>query len=182
MANIIKVSEATAIALHGMALLVHMPRGKPLSVKQIAGTLGISADHLSKIMQRLEKERLVRSVRGPKGGFLPVEAAGRLPMLRIFEIFEGPISFSGCLMRRTTCKEESCSLSVLLCNLQNMIVDFLRKTSIKDIRPFDAALMASDGMKASRGKQWVRKPFGKRLDYSKPVFTKVKSYQGVQQE
>lgn len=141
MDKIIKISEATLIALHAMALLVQMPSGQPLSVKHMAGTLDISADHLSKIMQRLEKRRLVNAVRGPKGGFLPVQTAAQLPIIRIFEIFEGSLSFSGCLMRRSTCKKKVCSLSLLLGSLHGQIIDFLQKTRLKDINPLDATLV-----------------------------------------
>jgi len=140
MANLVKITEATAIALHAMALLVQMPPGQPLSVKHIAGTLGISADHLSKILQRLEKECMVKSVRGPKGGYLLVPMVAQLPLLRVFELFEGPLSFSGCLMRRSVCKTKACNLSLLLGNLQNQIIDFLKKTRVKDMNPFDVSL------------------------------------------
>jgi Rrf2 family protein len=153
MDHIIKISEATAIALHAMALLAQRPPGQPLSVKQIAGTLGISADHLSKILQRLEKELLVQSVRGPKGGYLIVPMAAQLPMLKVFAIFEGPLSFSGCLMRRSVCKTKPCSLSLLLGNLHDQIIDFLKKTRIKDINPFDVSLTRSHAHAGSTGKR-----------------------------
>ena len=143
MASIVKISEATSIALHAIALLVQMPPGRPLSVKHIAGTLGISADHLSKILQRLEKELLVKSVRGPKGGYLLVPMVAQMPLLRVFEIFEGRLSFSGCLMRRPVCKTKACGLSLLLGNLQNQIIDFLKKTCVKDINPLDVSLTTS---------------------------------------
>ena len=69
METILKMSEAVSIALHASALLASDP-GTKLSNKQIAGRLHVSEAHLSKVLQRLVKVGLVRSMKGPKGGFV----------------------------------------------------------------------------------------------------------------
>ena len=60
--NILKISEAAAIALHAMVVLAKNP-DKLVSVKDISATLDISSNHLSKVMQRLNKAGLINSIK-----------------------------------------------------------------------------------------------------------------------
>ena len=65
----LKISFATNIALHAMGLLASQQDGCCLTAAQLGGHLGVSENHLTKIMQRLTRVGLVASKRGPKGGF-----------------------------------------------------------------------------------------------------------------
>ena len=66
--SIIKISEAASIAFHALLELVKT-QDKLLSVKEIAARLEVSANHLSKIMQRLNKAGFIESIKGFNGGF-----------------------------------------------------------------------------------------------------------------
>ena len=65
MPGAIKVSEAVSIAIHALVLLAANPTGR-LSAKEIADTFKISGAHLAKVLQRLGKADMVKSVRGPQ--------------------------------------------------------------------------------------------------------------------
>ena len=68
MANLLKVSEAASLALHSMVLIAEKSP-KLISARAMAERLNVSEAHLSKVLQRLGRDGLVRSIRGPGGGF-----------------------------------------------------------------------------------------------------------------
>ena len=67
MADLIRMSEATALGLHTMAAVAR--RDEPTPAAQIAEELHASEAHLSKVLQRLVRGGLLRSKRGPFGGY-----------------------------------------------------------------------------------------------------------------
>ena len=62
----IKISEASSLAIHAMVFLAAKP-GEKLSTSYIASEIKVSEAHLSKVLQRLNKVGLVVSSRGPSG-------------------------------------------------------------------------------------------------------------------
>jgi Rrf2 family protein len=113
MASVLRISEATSLALHTTALLAAQ-RGRRLSTKEIAQRLGVSEAHLAKVLQRLGKAGLVRSVRGRNGGFTLARARERIKLLQVYQAMEGPLRASKCLMAKRVCQGEGCVLGGLL--------------------------------------------------------------------
>ncbi|MEI7527929.1 MAG: Rrf2 family transcriptional regulator [Elusimicrobiota bacterium] len=113
MQNILRISDAAAIALHTAGYLAGQE--KPLSpAMDIAKALGVSYNHLSKVLQQLTKAGLVRPARGPKGGFA-LSAAGREGRVRDFiTVFDGPPALTPCLLRHKVCGSRGCVFGDLL--------------------------------------------------------------------
>lgn len=85
--NVIAISEAVSLGFHGMGLLA--ASRKRLSAHDMAETLGVSEAHLTKVFQRLVREGLVSSVRGPGGGFELRAAAEKISLLTVYHAIEG---------------------------------------------------------------------------------------------
>ena len=66
--GIVHISEAANIGLHAMILLASEPQ-RSFRAKEAAEVLGVSEDHLAKVMLGLVRAGLVASTRGPHGGF-----------------------------------------------------------------------------------------------------------------
>lgn len=113
MANIIKISEAAVIALHAVDFLAKSD-GKPCSARSMAAGLGVSYDHLVKVLQRLTRAGLLLPGRGPKGGFLLSKKARAGKLRDVFEAIDGKISLSNCLMKARLCKKNCCLLGNLI--------------------------------------------------------------------
>lgn len=134
MASIIQISEAVSLALHSMVMLAASP-GRPLNVKEITGRTGVSEAHLSKVMQRLAKAGLVKSTRGPKGGFILGDSGLSTTLLSIFEAIEGPVHDTGCLLDIHTCPFRDCLFGGLLSRMTAEFKDYMKTKTLGDMTP-----------------------------------------------
>ena len=105
--SLINVSEGASLALHAMALIAR-EKGSRLKVKDLAENLGASRAHMAKVFQKLGAAGLVRSTRGPGGGFELELEPERISFLDILEVIDGKISLGGCPFDRKVCRFEKC--------------------------------------------------------------------------
>ena len=123
MQTILKISEAAAIALHAADYMAQ--RRELCSAHEIAKALGVSYNHLSKVLQTLTKAGLISPVRGPKGGFTLSPAGRKADVRGIMTAIDGPVRLHSCLMGAKVCRHRDC-----------MFGRFLEDTN----RRFDAVL------------------------------------------
>ena len=103
----INISDAAVIALHAAGYL-GAGGTAPKPAMEIASALGVSYNHLSKVLQRLTRAGLVKPARGPKGGFA-LSQAGRAGRLRDFVYaIDGPLEPRDCLLKRRVCGKGGC--------------------------------------------------------------------------
>lgn len=133
MQSIIKLSEATAIALHSM-IYICKKENETSSVKEIAQVFQISDNHLSKVLQRLVKAGYLISSKGPKGGFIVDEQHRNATFLEIYEIIEGKFSSSTCLFNRKPCQGEECILGSFVSKINQEFIEYFTKKRISDFR------------------------------------------------
>lgn len=142
MASIIQISEAASLALHSMALLAASPE-RPLTVKDITARTGVSEAHLSKVMQRLAKAGLVKSTRGPKGGFVLGDAGLSTSLLAIFEAIEGPVADSGCLLSSRECPFRECLFDGLLGRMTAEFKEYMRAKTLSELGSCKESVLAA---------------------------------------
>ncbi len=128
----LKLSEAASLALHTMVYLAGLP-GRHVSVKHIAGELDVSEAHLSKVLQRLARERLVNSVRGPKGGFSLNRSYQEISLLDIYESIEGPLHDRHCFRTTSVCNGKECIFGGLLGDVNAQVKDYLSNTKLPEL-------------------------------------------------
>ena len=113
MSNFIKMSEAASLAFHTAAYLAQNPD----SARSEPGDrtiLGASEHHLSKVLQRLVHSGIVRSTRGPRGGFMIRAPREKIKLIDIYESIEGPMQPARCLLGLPICKGNRCPLGALI--------------------------------------------------------------------
>ncbi len=131
MSHILKVSEAASLALHSMALLASQ-EGELMPIKKIAKRLKASEAHLSKVLQALAKPGLVKSVRGPHGGFAIGKDIKDITLLEIFETIEGPLVATSCLFDEPICDGVQCILSDLLETVSREVYSYLKEKRLSE--------------------------------------------------
>ena len=129
--SLLKISEAASLALHTMAILACNP-GQTISTREIAGQLKVSEAHLAKVLQRLGRAGLVKSQRGPGGGFVLGREPGEISLLDIYEVTEGPLPGRNCLLNRPACNGQ-CILGGLLSQVEDQVKTYFSQTRLSDL-------------------------------------------------
>lgn len=130
MAALLKLSEATALGLHAAVLVAEADR--PVSAAEMAKQLEASEAHLAKVLQALTRAGILRSKRGPKGGYELAQQASTISLLDVYESLEGKLPIEACLFDREQCDRVQCILGGLVRSVRSDIADYLRKTSLED--------------------------------------------------
>lgn len=130
MSSIIKISEAASIALHAMIVLTQN-QDKPVSVKEIAEKLGVSGNHLSKVMQRLNKAGFIDSTKGFNGGFKLAVKPEKLNFLKIYELFDGKLKDTNCILARHECGDK-CIFGGLVSSVTQQMKEKFENTKLSD--------------------------------------------------
>lgn len=76
-------------------LALHDGEG-PSSTKAVAERQGLPEAYLEQLMGPLRKAGIVRSVRGPQGGYVLGASAREITLLKVVEALEGDLSEDGC--------------------------------------------------------------------------------------
>lgn len=108
---------------YSLRLLVNLSlSGKmPKQMKKIAEEEGISLSYLRKIIVPLERSQIVKSVRGPGGGFLLNRNPSRVSLSEIVEVL-GYNKAAGCVKGLSECRRyEDCLVKDLLEEVYNKV-------------------------------------------------------------
>ncbi|MFC1500273.1 RrF2 family transcriptional regulator [Candidatus Zixiibacteriota bacterium] len=132
MSRAIRIPEAVSLALHSMGILASRP-DETISTREIAELLGGSSAHLAKVLKILENDGLVRSQRGPAGGFQLLKSADSIFLLEIYEAMEGPLTAEGCLLATQLCVNKGCIFGDLLDSLDTQFREHLAKTRLSKL-------------------------------------------------
>ena len=80
-----KFSTRTVYGLKAVLVLAGRYGEGSLSVSQIAKKQGISVPYLEQILNALKKKGLVKSVRGPQGGYILARTPAEITLKQLFE-------------------------------------------------------------------------------------------------
>ncbi len=128
MSKVVNISEAASLAIHAVVLIA--ASDKLINVNQIAEATGASKNHLAKVMQRLGKEGLVTSSRGPNGGFKLKKQPNEFTLYDVYESIEGPIEIEGCPMERPVCPFEKCLMGGIIHKVTSDLRTYLEAETI----------------------------------------------------
>lgn len=128
----LKISEAASLAIHALGFLADRKEA-PVTTKQIADRFEMSEAHLAKVLQRLIRVDLVRSVRGPKGGFVLTREPEKLTLLEIFEGIEGPFEIGRCLLSAAICDGETCILGKIVVEANTILRTRFEETTLAQV-------------------------------------------------
>ena len=127
-----KLSKATAYALHGMMYMVRHRTQLPISVGMIARSEGIPVAYLSKLFQRLMKAGYIKAEKGRHKGYVFAREPEAISLLELFETIEGKPLFEECLLKHCVCSgtPENCQIYRQWRTMTQQITHLFAETSL----------------------------------------------------
>jgi Rrf2 family protein len=84
-----KLTRASSYALHAVAFMAQQKTDKPVASHKIAADRGIPERFLLKVLKPLVSAGVLRSIKGPNGGYQLARSPGDISMLEIVEAVDG---------------------------------------------------------------------------------------------
>ena len=100
----------TDYALRAVLHLAKQDENKAVPTSTIAEYEGISYQLACKLLQKLQKARLVKSTMGPKGGFQLAKDASKISLQDIIYAIQKPITINRCLSPQFECLKKNVCL------------------------------------------------------------------------
>jgi Rrf2 family protein len=98
-----KISQASAYAMHALMYMVRHVTQLPVTSTTVAKAEGIPAGYLSKVLQQLVKAGFIRSVRGRERGYIFARPPEEINLLQLVEAIEEQPMFDGCPLKHCAC-------------------------------------------------------------------------------
>ncbi len=115
-------------------LAKHYQKG-PLTIKEISDRQDVSVAYLEQLLNKLRKSKLIKSRKGPGGGYEINKKPGEISIGVILNALEGPVTITHCLGPKAKgCNRvEGCVTRLLWKSLGEKIEYFLGTISLKDL-------------------------------------------------
>lgn len=106
---------------------------RPVSLADISRRQAISLSYLEQLFARLRRAQLVRSVRGPGGGYLLADAPGQVSVAGIIDAVNESVDATRCQGLSDCQKGDTCLTHHLWCELSREIHNFLEGVTLGDL-------------------------------------------------
>ena len=131
-----KLNTKTRYAVMALADMSNFPRKKPVSLRDVSLRQSISLLYLEQIFLKLKKNNLVKSSRGPAGGYSLTRSPEEIKLSSIIEAVDEKVKTVGCKKeskKGCTGKSIKCITHNLWDDLETHINSFFEKNTLKDI-------------------------------------------------
>jgi Rrf2 family transcriptional regulator, iron-sulfur cluster assembly transcription factor len=113
-------------------------QNKKTGIRQMASDLNIPGPFLGKILQRLVREKILKSNKGPNGGFSLARKAQKISLYDIIVVMEGNELFESCLLGSGHCSTEKengkfCTLHYQFEEIRNQLTCLYKSQTIADL-------------------------------------------------
>ncbi|MBI1912196.1 MAG: Rrf2 family transcriptional regulator [Deltaproteobacteria bacterium] len=130
-----RLSTKGQYAVRAMVNLACHSGEKPVTLKDISTEEGISLSYLEQLFVKLRKGKIVKSVRGPGGGYVLAKAASKISVGDVISVVEEPLNPVACLDEDSSgCDRATrCTTQRVWKCLAEKIAEFLNSVSIEDL-------------------------------------------------
>lgn len=115
---------------------LHSKGGRLVHTNEIAEVTKITQPYTMKIINKLKTKGIVKSERGPQGGYSLTRSAEEISLYDVIVLMEGEIFINRCLEPDAYCSRDgvgTCKVNKIFCNLQSEIVEKLKSIYISDV-------------------------------------------------
>ncbi|NPA38050.1 MAG: Rrf2 family transcriptional regulator [Chlorobi bacterium] len=130
MPKVINFSNAMTIGMHSLIILAR--EKKPLNAIQLADRIGSTKFHVAKVLQRLVKDRLLSSMRGPTGGFSLLKDPSEITVFDIYSSIEGEIDYDECTHTNPVTPIDKCIRETIVKKMTHDFVNYMKDHTVAD--------------------------------------------------
>lgn len=132
-----KLSTKSTYGLRAVLNIALEPEKRAVSTKDISKREGISITYLEQLLNRLRRKGLIRSVRGPKGGYVLSTRPDKIKVSDVVRALEG-ISPIYCItdegdFKKICRRSGDCVTKIVWMKLARAINDCLESMTLRDL-------------------------------------------------
>ncbi|HWR57753.1 MAG TPA: Rrf2 family transcriptional regulator [Thermodesulfovibrionales bacterium] len=139
---------------YGVRAMFEIARGYPeypVTIREISERQDVSVAYLEQILNKLRRAGLIKSVKGPGGGYLLAAEPAAISIASILKELEGPVAITSCLDPEEGCaRVEGCVTHLLWRSLGAKIEAFLETITLNNLLKQEHTLKGFGRDKAHR--------------------------------
>ncbi len=137
-----RLSTKSTYGLRAMVNIASRYNKGATSIADIYRREGISVSYLEQLLNKLRRKGLLKSIRGPKGGYVLSRRPGEITVGDVVRILEGDTAPIYCVTNRKTlrriCRRSSrCAARIVWQKLAKAIDEVLDSINLQDLRNID---------------------------------------------
>jgi Rrf2 family iron-sulfur cluster assembly transcriptional regulator len=134
----VRISTKGHYAVQALVDMASLPESTPVTLGMIAERQGLSQNYLEQLFFKLRKAGLVKSVRGPGGGYLLAKAPESISIGGVFAAVDESLIITECAdekasMEKPCSKAKDCLTQTLWAQLCHHFNELLFSISIADV-------------------------------------------------
>ncbi len=127
-------SHSTEYAIRAVTFLAHQPAGTLVGAREISRAEKIPMPFLWKILQKLARQRIVRSFKGLHGGYELARPADQITIQAMLDATDGEHDAGRCVLGLAQCDESApCPLHNQWKEIRGQITELLVQTTVADL-------------------------------------------------
>jgi Rrf2 family transcriptional regulator, iron-sulfur cluster assembly transcription factor len=109
--------------------------GRKVSLKEVAEEIESPVAYTSKILQKLSREHIIKSEKGPRGGFsIDILELKNIKLSTIVKAIDGDDIYVGCGLGLKKCNDKKpCPLHNQFIGIRNELKEMLETTTVKSL-------------------------------------------------
>tara|TARA_X000001036_G_C20358892_1_gene675687 strand:+ start:53 stop:457 length:405 start_codon:yes stop_codon:yes gene_type:complete len=130
----LKLTKKVEYALISLVHLSEQDNNVFFPASKIAEKYTIPNEILAKILQQLSSLNMIKSIKGPKGGYKISCKINTINMFEFIEMIEGPIGIVDCVASNDCSAIDCCSIKDPMTKINNQIIETLKGITIDQLR------------------------------------------------
>jgi len=128
------LSNQSKYAIRGVIYLaLNASEKEKLGSQEVAQKIKVPQPFLAKIFQTLSKEKIIKSSKGPKGGFYLTETELSGNLMAVIECIDGLDAFKTCFIGLPQCSDKNpCAIHHIGAKLRDELIAELKKRTIAE--------------------------------------------------
>lgn len=149
----LRLSTKSQYGVRAMFEIANRYHEGPVTIKEISEKQSVSVAYLEQILNTLRKAGIIKSVKGPGGGYVLNQAPEHVSIGAILRELDGPVAITSCLDPREGCMRiEGCVTHLLWKSLGEKIEAFLDNMTLKDLLGNQPLIRVSGKKRINKGR------------------------------